>query len=151
MDKTKGTASSWQTFLEKLRPAMESTGRFLKKLWKDLSFIGSYLFKLRSIILAAPVAAAAVVLAFVNMARLPEVVEVSKLTLDTKAEESLFGCLVITPDYISRGGAIFGPLLLTVVCLVLMMCSKRTFYPWLVSVFSLLLPVMILITNIYPA
>ncbi len=85
------------------------------------------------------------------MARLPEVVEVSKLTLDTKAEESLFGCLVITPDYISRGGAIFGPLLLTVVCLVLMMCSKRTFYPWLVSVFSLLLPVMILITNIYPA
>ncbi len=151
MDQTKSQSGSWQAFCDKLRPAVEATGRFLKRLWKDLSTIADYLYKLRSIILAAPVAAAAVVLAFVNMARLPELVEVTKLTLDTKAEETLFGCLLIGTDYISRSSAIFGPLVLTALCLVLMICSKRTFYPWLVSVFSLLLPVILLITNVYPA
>ncbi len=151
MNQTKATAGGWQAFCEKLRPSLEATGRFLKKLGKNLTIIGGYLYKLRAVILAAPVAAAAVVMAFINAARLPEVVEVTKLTLDTKAEESLFGCLVIGADYISRGSAIWGPLLLTVLCLVLMACSKRTFYPWLISLFSLLLPVIILITNVYPA
>ncbi len=151
MDQTKATAGGWQAFCEKLRPALEATGRFMKKLWKNLSIIGGYLYRLRAIILAAPVAATAVVMAFLNAARLPEVVEVTKLALNTKAEESLFGCLVISADYISRGSAVWWPLLLTAGCLGLMACSKRMFYPWLISVFSLLLPVIILVTNIYPA
>ncbi len=151
MDQTKAVSSRWQAFCEKLRPGLEATGRFLKKAGKDLSIIGGYLYKLRAIILAAPVAAAAIVMAFLNGARLPEVVEVTKLTLDTQAEESLFGCMVLSTDYISRSSAIWWPLLLTALCLGLMACSKRMFYPWLISVFSLLLPVVLLVTNIYPA
>ncbi len=149
MEQSKGTTqvkkeNQPNAFREKVLPV-------LKKIWDGLSTVCSYLFKLRGIILAAPVAAAAVVIGMINLARLPEMVEITKLTFDTQAEDSLFGCLVIGADYISRSGAVFGPMLLTFACLVLMLCSKRTFYPWIISVFTLLLPIVILLTNIYPA
>ena len=40
---------------------------------------------------------------------------------------------------------------LTAVCLLLMFISKKVLYPWLISIFSLVLPILILITNIFPA
>jgi len=52
---------------------------------------------------------------------------------------------------IGRLPAVLLPLLVTLVCLFLMFISKRTLTPWVVSVISLLLPVIILIINIFPA
>jgi len=33
----------------------------------------------------------------------------------------------------------------------LMVCSRRALYPWLISAFTLILPVLILITNVFPS
>jgi hypothetical protein len=52
---------------------------------------------------------------------------------------------------ISRQTAVTMPLMLTGACLVLMCFSRKTLYPWLISVFSLVIPVLLLITNLYPA
>ena len=52
---------------------------------------------------------------------------------------------------VARDTAIMGPLAVTAVCLLLMFCSRRTLYPWLISMFSLVLPLLILITNIFPS
>ena len=52
---------------------------------------------------------------------------------------------------VARDAAIMGPLAVTAVCLLLMFCSRRTLYPWLIAMFSLVLPVLILITNIFPS
>ena len=43
------------------------------------------------------------------------------------------------------------PLVITAVCLLLMFVSRRILTPWLVSMFSLALPVIILLLNIFPA
>ena len=40
---------------------------------------------------------------------------------------------------------------MTIACLVLMLTSRKVLYPWAVSVFTLILPVVLLVSNIYPA
>jgi len=52
---------------------------------------------------------------------------------------------------ISRDIAVMGPLGLTAACLLLMFCSRKAMYPWAISVFTLTLPLLILISNLYPA
>lgn len=52
---------------------------------------------------------------------------------------------------VARDAAIMGPLAVTGICLLLMFCSRRTLYPWLIAMFSLVLPLLILITNIFPS
>jgi len=39
----------------------------------------------------------------------------------------------------------------TAACLVLMFTSRKALYPWAVSIFTLILPVLLLISNLYPA
>ena len=51
---------------------------------------------------------------------------------------------------VTREYAVYGPLGLTAFCLLLMFCSRRTLYPWLISIMSLLLPMLILLLNNYP-
>ena len=106
--------------------------RFMKALGK----LG---YRLRSVILAIPVAVFAVGLALYNFATLPDYVGID---------------LQATGEYaqmVNKSVAVVAPLGLTAVCLLLMFCSKRVVYPWLISVFSLVLPLLILITNIFPA
>ena len=103
-----------------------------KTFWK-------WVFRLRSIGLALPVAGAAVLLALYNMATLP-----SQVGLDLQASGEY-------AQMVSKTVAVFGPLGLTAVCLLLMFCSRRVVYPWLISIFSLVLPILILISNIFPA
>lgn len=101
--------------------------------------IGSWVYKLRSILLAIPVVIAAVWLALQNMARLPEQVGIN---------------LLASGEYqqmVSRSIAVLGPVAVTAVCLLMMFCSRRVVYPWLISVFSLVLPWLIYITNVFPA
>ena len=97
-----------------------------------------WIYKLRSLVLAIPIAAAAVILAIRNMALLPAKVGFS---LEASGE---FSYTVV------KTVAVMGPLAVTAVCLLMMFCSKRVAYPWLVSMFSLLLPIVILLVNTFP-
>ena len=44
-----------------------------------------------------------------------------------------------------------GSIVLILACLALMLCSRKVMYPWAISIFTLALPVLLLISNIYPA
>lgn len=104
-----------------------------------LNFIGMILFRMRKLVLAVPVVYAAVKLAQYNTANLPEQVGIN---LQSSGEFA---------QMVARDMAVMGPLGLTAACLLLMFCSRKVMYPWAISVFSLVLPLLILITNLYPA
>ena len=110
-----------------------------KKIASLLSFIGTVLFRLRKLVLAAPVIYGALRLAFYNRAHLPEEVGIN---LQSSGEFA---------QMISRDMAVVGPLGLTAACLLLMLCSRKALYPWAISMFTLVLPLLILFSNLYPA
>ena len=103
----------------------------LKELWQ-------WAYRLRSIVLVLPVAVSAVLLALFNFAKLPAAVGIN---IQPNGEYAMM---------ISKAVAVMGPLALTAVCLLMVFCSKKTLYPWLISLFSLVLPLLIYITNIFP-
>ncbi len=138
-------------FVEKVRPFFAAMGCFFQRLGSALYKIGQYMYRLRSLILAAPVAGVALILAIDNHQRLNETVEITKITINPHAADALFGFLELGTATITRDAAVFGPALITAACLLMMMCSKRTLYPFLISVFSLCLPVVIWFLNVYPA
>ena len=131
-------------------PVFKAIGRFFVVLGKSLYTIGVYLFRLRGIILAAPVAAATVIIASINMDRLPDTLDMTKISFNAEAENALFGFLEISSVTISRELAVLGPVVLTGVCLVMMLLSKRTLYPFLISLFTLCLPFALYFFHIYP-
>lgn len=101
--------------------------------------IAGMLYKLRSILLSIPVVLAAVMLAIRNMRVLPETVGIN---------------LLASGDYqwmVDRNIAVLGPLAITALCLLMVFCSRRVVYPWLISIFSLAIPFLIWITNVFPA
>ena len=104
-----------------------------------INFIGMLLFRLRKIVLAVPVVSIALKLALYNREHLPEQVGINLQS--SGAFEQM----------ITRDMAVMGPLGLTAACLLLMFCSRKAMYPWAISVFTLVLPILILFTNIYPA
>lgn len=104
-----------------------------------INIIGLVLFRLRKIVLTIPVVFYALKLAAYNGQHLPE-----QVGLNLQAT----GAFAMT---ISRGMAVMGPLALTFSCLFLMFCSRKALYPWAISVFTLALPVLLLVSNLYPA
>ena len=118
---------------------MEKTWIVLKKIGRVLAGIGKWIFHLRGAFMAIPVVLAALTLATRNMARLPEEVGINLLA------NGQYEYLV------SRGLAVLAPLVVTGVCLIMMLLSRRTIYPWIISIFSLILPWVIYITNMFPA
>ncbi len=118
---------------------MEKTWVVLKKIGRVLAGIGKWIFHLRGFFMAIPVVLAALTLATRNMARLPEEVGINLLA------NGQYEYLV------SRGLAVLAPLVVTGVCLIMMLLSRRTIYPWIISIFSLILPWVIYITNVFPA
>lgn len=95
------------------------------------------IFKLRKIFMAIPVVYLAVQIASQNMERLPEAVG---LNIQSTGEFAV----MVTREY-----AVYGPLGLTAFCLLLMFCSRKTLYPWIISIFTLVLPYLIYFTNLY--
>lgn len=110
----------------------------LKKIGAVLRVIGQWIYKLRSVILAIPVVVAAVKLALQNLHRLPPYVGIN---MQASGEYAMM---------IERNVAVFVPLLVTAGCLLMMFISRKVLYPWLVSVFSLLLPLLLWVTNVFP-
>ncbi len=137
-------------FIEKARPVLEAIGAFFRTLGTSLYKIGLYMYRLRSLLLAAPVAAVALVLAMRNLIQLPEQVEMIKLTYNPEAADALFGIFELGSATISREMAVYGPAALTAACLVMMILSKRALYPFLISIFTLCLPLVIWFFSVYP-
>ena len=117
---------------------LEKTWNVLKKIGYVLGQIGKWIYRLRGFFMAIPVALAPLYLAAQKMSRLPEEVGIN---LQANGEYAFL---------ISRGLAVMAPLVVTGVCLVMMWMSRRTIYPWIISIFSLVLPILIWITNVFP-
>jgi hypothetical protein len=124
--------ASTEPFRTKFMEVFDHIGYVLLVIWK-------WIYNLRSIILAVPVVIVAIRLAIMNMSRLPD--KVGILILSSGEYQWM----------VDKGIAVMGPLAVTAACLLLMFLSRRVVYPWLISIFSLALPLLIYITNIFPA
>lgn len=144
--KNSGSSSEKRGFFKKLiKPQVsdtdaqnsqeEKTGGF----WPVVRKAGRIIYRLRKLVLAAPVVLLALRLAAYNSQHLPAQVG---LNLQTTGEFA---------STIGRGTAVMFPLVLTGGCLVLMFCSRKSIYPWLISLFSLVVPLLLLVTNLYPS
>lgn len=106
---------------------------------KGFGAVIMFLYHARKLVMAAPVAIYAFYLAYQNSIRLP-------------TEVGIF--LQNNGNFlrmIDRGTAVVFPLLVTLGCLVLMMFSRKAMYTWAISIFSLALPILLWVSNAYPA
>ena len=101
--------------------------------------IVTWLYRLRKPVMAAPVIYYALKLASYNSGHLPESVG---LNLQSTGEFALM---------ISRHLAVVGPLAITGGCLAMMFLSRKAMYAWAISIFTLALPLLLLVSNLYPA
>ncbi len=118
--------------LDKVKSGLSKANRWI-------NLIGTWIFHLRKFVMAAPVVYYALKLAAYNREHLPEQVG---LNLQATGEFA---------QTISRNLAVMGPLGLTFACLFLMFCSRKAMYSWAISIFTLALPLLLLVSNIYPS
>ena len=123
-----------------------NVGSFFEKIgdgtiwfFSNFDVVWRYIMKFRKLILAVPVVIGATWMAVYSNGKLPEYVGINM------QETGEFAQMV------SREVAVMGPLAVTAFCLLLMFCSRRTLYPWLISLFSLVLPLFLILSNMYPA
>ena len=129
----------WHALCDWAGPGLGKVGGACKKVWDFLLIVWAYISKLRKLFAAIPIVWGAVILAIRNEAVLPSVVGISLETDGTFAIE------------MTRELAVLGPVALTALCLLLMFCSKRILTPWVVSAFTLLVPLYIWLINVFPA
>lgn len=103
--------------------------------WSVVKEIGRWIYKLRAVLMSIPVLGAAIYLAVKNSRELPA--EVGLNLLATGEFELMIG----------RNVAVIAPLVVTGFCLLMMFCSRKPLYPWLISIFTLVLPIVLLLTN----
>lgn len=135
MDKSGANSAAVQqelTGFAKFKAGVASVNRVI-------NIIGMVFYRLRKVVLSVPVVYYALKLAAYNGEHLPEQVG---LNLQASGEFAMT---------IARSMAVMGPLALTSACLFLMFCSRKALYPWAISVFTLALPVLLLVSNLYPA
>lgn len=123
----------------KLNERWAKTQEVFRIIGRVFYIIGRILFHMRKIFLTLPV----LWLAFkvYNYAKelLPDTVGVWLLengdyAFSLGVDAALISCLAVTAA-----------------CLVLMYLSRRTILPWIISIFTLVLPVMLVLTNMYPS
>ncbi len=128
----------WQNYLRTHRPQIEKTKKTFQRIGTTLRTTGVWLYKLRSVVLAIPVAIAAILLAIRNLSALPESVG---FDMQASGEYAML---------LDRSVVVVVPLAVTALCLLLTFCSRKVLYPWLISVFSLALPVLFYLTSVFP-
>ena len=124
---------------KKPNEAWAKTKVVFQKIGRVFSIIGKVLFHMRKIFLTLPVLWAAFKVYTYAKEMLPEDVGV---------------WLLESGDYqfmLDREASLMSCLAVTAVCLGLMFLSRRTILPWIVSLFTLVLPIMLVITNMYPS
>lgn len=115
----------------------QKAGNVYQKVSLVIEFLCKWVYRLRKVILAAPVVFYALKLAAENADRLPKTVG-----LDLQATGEF-------AHTVSRTVAVQGPLLITGAALLLMFISKKAIFPWVVSILTLALPYLIYFTNYY--
>lgn len=126
-------------FSENVKTVYEKARVIFGQIGKVIGLICTWIFRLRRIFMAIPVVVLAIRIAAANMERLPEYVG---LNLQSSGEFAMM---------VNRNYAVYGPLCVTGFCLLLMFCSRKTLFPWIISIFTLVLPYLIYLTNIYMA
>lgn len=139
MVKVNMVADKWNDLRAKLTAAVNTSGTVYEKIKRVIGILVMVLYRLRKIFLAIPVVYYALKLARYNMEHLPEQVGINLQA------DGFFA------DTISREMAVMGPLVLTGGCLVLMLFSRKALPSWAICVFTLVLPLLLLVSNIYPA
>ena len=119
----------------KLSSFFEGIGNGVISVGSNPSAFLRFVVKFRKILLAIPVATLSTWMAIKSYASLPEYVGIH---------------LLETGEYaltVSRLLAVLGPAAITAFCLLMMFCSRKTVYPWLISLFTLLVPLFLMLTN----
>lgn len=138
MDKNNGGGKSESKFIQVTKKILKGIWCVFQKICTICGKICDIIFKLRKVILALPVIAGSAYLAKVSMEKLPDTVGLLLQESGTFAER------------IPKDIAVYGPVALTAACLLLMFCSRRVLYPWVISIFTLILPIFILLINQFP-
>lgn len=128
----------WNLLCEKTKPYRSTTARVFRKIGSFLRITWSYLYRLRTVFMAVPVCVAAIVLALQNMARLPDSVGIWLLSNGE--------FYMLMPKEL----AVLAPVAVTAFSVLLVLLSKKPLYPWLISIFTLVLPLWIYFTNLFP-
>lgn len=113
--------------------------RKVTRTFEVIKSIWQWLYALRKILLSIPVLYGIIRLSVYNSKHLG-----SSVGLFLQSD----GAFLMN---ISKGMAVFAPLALTACCLAMMFMSRKSLYAWSISIFSLLLPVIILVSNQFPA
>ena len=125
------------TFVENFKEICGKVYQVYNKVEEVISIIYRCIFKLRKVFMALPVVYLAIRIAAANLQRLPEAVGIN---MQSNGEFAVM---------VTRNYAVYGPLGITGFCLLLMFFSRKTVYPWVISIFSLVLPYLLYITNLY--
>ena len=125
------------TFVENFKEIWGKVYQAYKKVEEVISIIYRCIFKLRKVFMALPVVYLAIRIAAANLQRLPEAVGIN---MQSNGEFALM---------VTRNYAVYGPLGITGFCLLLMFFSRKTVYPWVISIFSLVLAYLLYVTNLY--
>ena len=137
-------AEKWNALFHKENTARPGQGSgeeksALEKVRNVFHHIGLWIYRLRGVIVSIPVVIAALKLARINYELLPDAVGINLQNSGAFSE-------IVTKEI-----AVYGPLAVTALCLLMVLMSRKIAYPWLVSVMSLLIPLIILMTNVFPA
>ena len=139
MDNIVDNAGKTGGFWEKFLAVWEKICMVYHKIGEVCGFITTWIFRLRKIFMAIPVVYLAMMLAAYCRENLPEEVGVDLLSTGEFA------------TLMERGACVNGCLLVTFACLALMFLSRRASFPWVISIFTLALPLLILATNNFDA
>lgn len=138
MERGDAARAKWQAFCEKAKPGFQKAGTVCRKTGDVLGVIWKYIYRYRKLFMAAPVVVAALYLARYSAGVLPETVGIFIQS------NGLYAWTI------SRTLAVWAPVGITGLCLVLMFCSRRALYPWIISLFSLVLPFFMMISIFFP-
>lgn len=131
-------SAKWNELTQKAQPGISSAEQFCHKTGKVLNLTGVWIWRLRKVIMAIPIIWLSIYIARLNYNMLPDMVGIN---------------LQLTGEYarmVSKSLAVYGPLAITGACMLMMMVSRKTLFPWLICLFSLALPMLILFTNVFP-
>ena len=125
------------TFVEQFKEIWGKVCQVYNKAEEVIGIICRCIFKLRKVFMAVPVVILAIRIAAANLQRLPEAVGIN---MQSNGEFAMM---------VTRNYAVYGPLGVTLFCLILMFFSRKTVYPWIISIFTLALPYLLYFTNMY--
>lgn len=125
----------WNMFWDGVRTTMAPVDNVLGKIGSVIGFIGRWIYRLRGLLISIPVAIAAWKLAAYNKLNLPAEVGIDLLSTGE------FGTMV------SLQYAVMVPLCLTGISLVMVLCTRKPLIPWVISIFTLTLPLLLLMNN----